>query len=256
MKKSNQITVSVFVLLLLLICGGVAACRLRPSAEPEQQDIGTTAPTAATSETDAQMPAETSATAVVSDKAAAQTLLFIGDSRTVGLAEYGAQPNADYFANVGMSVYNVLQKTVSVPDVGKVTLEQLLTHKKYDKILIMLGVNEIGYAQNKTVAQYRDLLSLLHQKQPNAILYIQANLHVTAARSAQDSVINNTAIDTLNQSLAALANGTDIVYLDVNPIFDDADGGLSAEKTGDSVHPYAKEYRVWSAWIAEQVVKP
>ena len=57
--------------------------------------------------------------------------LFIGDSRTVGLMEYAGIDGADYFCAVGMSVYNIHEKPVSVPNVGKVTLTELLNSKKY-----------------------------------------------------------------------------------------------------------------------------
>ena len=70
--------------------------------------------------------------------------LFIGDSRTVGISEYGELNNATFFANTGMSVYNVFDKKVSVPKVGKVKLDQLLTSKKYGKVYIMLVINKLG----------------------------------------------------------------------------------------------------------------
>ncbi len=37
-------------------------------------------------------------------------VLFIGDSRTVGLSEYGDLGNADVFADSGMSVFNLLDR--------------------------------------------------------------------------------------------------------------------------------------------------
>lgn len=39
-------------------------------------------------------------------------VLFIGDSRTVGLSEYGDLGNAEIFANSGMSVFNLFESTV------------------------------------------------------------------------------------------------------------------------------------------------
>ncbi|MEZ3421067.1 MAG: hypothetical protein K1V95_04005 [Eubacterium sp.] len=56
--------------------------------------------------------------------------LFIGDSRTVGLMEYSGL-SSDFFANVGMSVYNIYEKKVSVPGTGKISLNDLLSRKKY-----------------------------------------------------------------------------------------------------------------------------
>ena len=43
--------------------------------------------------------------------------LFIGDSRTVGLMEYGKIKNAEFFADTGMSVYNIYKKRITVPKV-------------------------------------------------------------------------------------------------------------------------------------------
>ncbi len=40
--------------------------------------------------------------------------------------EYSGLPS-DFFANVGMSVYNIYDKKISVPNVGKLSLENLLT---------------------------------------------------------------------------------------------------------------------------------
>lgn len=175
--------------------------------------------------------------------------LFIGDSRTVGLMEYSAIENADFFCNVGMSVYNIQKNTVAVPTVGKVTLTELLNNKKYDRIYIMLGINEVGYKFETTVKKYSELIGFIKEKQQNAIIIIQANLHVTKSRSDSDKVVTNSAIDGLNSQLSKLANNKDVFYIDANPVFDDESGNLASDKTGDSAHLYAKYYKSWGDWI-------
>ena len=109
--------------------------------------------------------------------------LFIGDSRTVGLMEYAGIDGADYFCTVGMSVFNIHKKPVSVPNVGKVTLTELLNSKKYGKIYIMLGINEVGYKFSNTIEKYSELIEFVKSKQSDAVIFIQANLHVTKSRS-------------------------------------------------------------------------
>ena len=178
--------------------------------------------------------------------------LFIGDSRTVGLMEYAGIDGADYFCTVGMSVYNIHKNSVSVPNVGKVTLTELLNGKKYGKIYIMLGVNEVGYKFSSTVEKYSELIEFIKDKQPDAVIFIQANLHVSKSRSDSDKVVNNTAINGLNAELAKLADGKSIFYLDANILFDDEAGGLSADKSEDSTHLYAKYYKEWGEWIIKQ----
>ena len=181
--------------------------------------------------------------------------LFIGDSRTVGISEYGDLNNATFFANIGMSVYNVFEKTVSVPQVGKLKLEQLLTYKKFGKIYIMLGINELGYNQEKTLKKYKDLLKFVQEKQSNAIIYIEANLHVAAERSNKDKTINNININKINNEISKLADNEKIFFIDVNEKFDDENGNLSSNYTQDNVHIYAKYYKEWSDWLSQNAVK-
>ena len=181
--------------------------------------------------------------------------LFIGDSRTVGISEYGDLNNAIFFANTGMSVYNVFEKNVSVPQVGKLKLEQLLTYKKFGKIYIMLGINELRYNQEKTLKKYKDLLKFIQEKQSNAIIYIEANLHVTAERSNKDKTINNININKINNEISQLADNEKIFFIDVNEKFDDENGNLSSNYTQDNVHIYAKYYKEWSDWLSQNAVK-
>ena len=181
--------------------------------------------------------------------------LFIGDSRTVGISEYEDLNNAIFFANTGMSVYNVFEKNVSVPQVGKLKLEQLLTYKKFGKIYIMLGINELGYNQEKTLKKYKDLLKFIQEKQSNAIIYIEANLHVTAERSNKDKTINNININKINNEISKLADNEKIFFIDVNEKFDDENGNLSSNYTQDNVHIYAKYYKEWSDWLSQNAVK-
>lgn len=178
--------------------------------------------------------------------------LFIGDSRTVGISEYGEIKGADFFVDVGMSVYNINQKTVSVPSVGRVTLNELLMNKKYGKIYLMLGINEVGYYLNVTMNKYKELLNLIQTKQPDSVIFVQANLHVTKSRSDSDKYVNNKTIDRINTAISKLADGKKIFYLDANVLFDDGNGNLSSDKSEDTAHLYAKYYSEWGKWIINQ----
>lgn len=252
MKKSNLIT----LLSLILI---IVAVVLFMSCGRSKVDIGTTATeNSAKSSTvllydESTEKSETTAKAKETAKApVSDDMLFIGDSRTVGLMEYAEIENADFFCNVGMSVYNIQDKTVSVPNVGKVTLAQLLGGKKYGKIYIMLGINEVGYELQSIVDKYSELIDFVKENQPDALIFIQGNLHVTQSRSHSDKVVNNTAIDRLNAELSKLADGKTTFYIDANKLFDDANGNLSADKSEDGTHLYAKYYNKWGKWIISQ----
>lgn len=174
---------------------------------------------------------------------------------TVGIREYSGLKGADFFCSVGMNVFDVTGESLSVDGVGNVTLSQLLSKKQYSKIYIMLGINEVGYPHSSVVDKYSKVLDLIKEKQPNASIIIEANLHVSKSRSDSDKVVNNAAINDLNTKLSALADGSKVFYIDANTIFDDASGSLSSDMTSDGTHLYAKYYPTWVDWISTETAK-
>lgn len=74
---------------------------------------------------------------------------------------------------------------------------------------------------------------------------------MTSARSDSDKTFNNSNIDRMNLAQAAYADNQHIFYIDVNPVFDDENGALAKEYTGDNTHPYGKYYAKWAEWLME-----
>lgn len=214
-------------------------------SEPSENTEETTAPTqeteAPTAPTEAPPIQLTKAPAGYFDDA-----LFIGDSRTVGLMEYGPIPGATYFATSGMSVYSIFYDKI-----GGTSFQDLMESRSFGKIYIMLGINELGYDFDQTVEEYQELIEWVRRCQPDAIIYIEANLHVSASRSHSDRIYNNANLDAFNKRISALADDIHIFYLDVNPLFDDDSGNLADEFTVDDTHVLGKYYRTWSDWITE-----
>ena len=264
MKKSNIIT---FVLLLVVTAGvliyAVCSGHDNPAAVPTDEPTET--PTQEVKPTDTLKPTKPVETKPAETKApkpskdltpvSLNDTLFVGDSRTVGIREYSGLKGADFFCSVGMNVFDVTGESLSVDGVGNVTLSQLLSKKQYSKVYIMLGINEVGYPHSSVVDKYSKVLDLIKEKQPNASIIIEANLHVSKSRSDSDKVVNNAAINDLNTKLSALADGSKVFYIDANTIFDDASGSLSSDMTSDGTHLYAKYYPTWVEWISTETAK-
>lgn len=175
--------------------------------------------------------------------------LFIGDSRTVGLSEYGDLGQAVVFANSGMSVFNLLDSQVTLANGDKQKLDQVLSSRNFKTIYLMLGINELGYENHSIVSQYRVVVDWIREKQPDATLVLEANLHVTEEKSAKSDIYNNQRINALNDAIRDIAEDTGCLYIDVNPIFDDGSGNLSAAYSTDGAHVLGKYYSVWVDWI-------
>lgn len=191
---------------------------------------------------------------VQSEKTYFDDAIIIGDSRTVGIFEYGDMGGITFFASEGMSIYDIWEESVSIKGKGSTSLESVLKSFDYKKIYIMLGINELGYEQTKTVEKYKETLDKLHEMRPDAIIYICSNLHVTATQSESNEIFNNRNIDKFNEQIKAFADGETFFYLDVNQKFNDGAGNLGTEYTSDNVHILAKYYVEWADWFSQNTI--
>ena len=175
--------------------------------------------------------------------------LFIGDSRTVGIKDYGTLKNADYFCSVGLASYKAATEYID-----GYTLADKLKSNEYGKVYIMLGINEVAMDIEYTISQFRTLVETVQKYQPDAVIYLQGNLHVTDAAQTQN--ITNEGIDLLNYRLSGLADENENVYfIDVNGVFDEeGTGALNPDYSSDGVHVLGKYYETWCQWLCQHTV--
>ena len=184
--------------------------------------------------------------------ASMENCLLVGDSRTVGLQMFGTLDGADFFASTGLGPQKIGSICIEMDGLGKLTLNELLACRSYERIYLMMGINDVGYPAGSTLKKYAALVNQIRTAQPDALLILMGNLHVSKAWSDNDSIINNPVLDAFNAQTAALADGRTIFYLDPNPLFDDADGALSAEKCTDGAHLRPQYYIEWSQWLTAE----
>lgn len=216
------------------------------AVETEATEMG--APDTAPSQTTPPTPEVPSTVSPETGETFSDTL-FIGDSRTVGLSEYGDLGQAEVFANSGMSVFNLFQAQVTLKNGTKQGLDEVLSSNRYGSIYLMLGINELGYEEQSILRQYRTVVEQIRARQPQATLILEANLHVTREKAAKSDIYNNRKIDALNEAIEAIAEETGCRYLNVNSLFDDENGNLAAGYSTDGSHILGKYYSVWVEWI-------
>lgn len=181
-------------------------------------------------------------------------VLFIGDSRTMGIFEYGDFKKSDFFCSTGMTSIDIFKEKVKIKGVGNVGLKELLKKKSYGKIYVMLGINELGYPKESIIYAYNKLIRHIRGAQPDAIIYIQGNLHITKERSDEDKYFNNRRIDSINQSTKKFVDNIHVFYIEANEIFDDKNKALNPKYSSDSAHLLAKYYKKWCDWIRNNTV--
>ncbi len=173
--------------------------------------------------------------------------LFVGDSRTVGFYNYARIEGATYFGRTSMTVKTCFNDAPSETGTGNYNLAELLQKNTYGKIYILLGINEIGYSFSWIENNYKQIIATVKALQPNAIIIIQSNMHVTQKRSeAPDpNPFKNENINALNARLASFADNETVFYIDTTTPFDDENGNLKAEYSGDGIHFKGSSYVIW-----------
>ena len=181
--------------------------------------------------------------------------LFIGDSRTVGLSEYSGWTEPTYFADVGLTIYDIFDKEIAEVNGKKLTVDKALAKQKYGKIYIMLGINELGTGTTKTfVAEYKKVLEEIQKLQPEAIIYIEGIMNVTKKKSDSDAIFNNKNIKDRNNGIATLADNKTKFYIDVNEAITDKTGGIPEKYTFDNIHLKAAYYKIWTEFLLKHGV--
>ncbi len=184
--------------------------------------------------------------------------VFIGDSRTVGMFEYGGlEETAAFYAAKGLTIYKLFDSEI-VTVAGqkkKITVEQALSEHSYAKIYLMVGINEMGTGTVETfAAAYKEAVDHLLELQPDAIIYIQGIIKVTSERSQQGDYINNEGIEARNEAISQLADNERVFYLDVNPAICDETGGMNPIYTFDGVHLKAQYIDLWKGFLKQHAI--
>lgn len=179
--------------------------------------------------------------------------LFIGDSRTSSLMEYAGWDTAHFYVKYGLTIWDVLEAEIVDYGGSKISVEEALQKVKFGKIYIMLGINELGRGTPETFAeQYEKVIVRLKQLQPDAVIVVEAIMHVTAEKDAEETYINNAEINARNEKLKEMAEKEKVCWLDVNTVTDEEESGcLVSAYSFDGVHLKVKYLDIWKNFILE-----
>ncbi len=171
--------------------------------------------------------------------------LFIGDSITVRLQNYGYidGKNCKYVAESGINVKDWTGKYFNDTNLPK--------DSEINGICVMLGVNELSQADDLI-----GLIKKLHEKYPTKPIFVEKVLPVN--NNIQKWNATNSNIANFNQKVQAFCNNNSSVYnvkfIDVSAGLTDSSGNLNSSYTDDGLHPNNSGGKILSNNIKNAVV--
>ena len=175
---------------------------------------------------------------------------FLGNSLVRGLLLYGDIDTADYYAANSASVWNV-GMTLSY-DLGNgvsITLLDAISRKAYNKVYVLMGINEISLDTDYFISLYSDMLDTIRQSQPEADIYIMSLTPVTEEKSNEGPTFSAQRVSEYNEALYGLAGEKDCYYIDLVDALAEPDGYLDPELSTDGIHMKRPKYTQWSDYL-------
>ena len=197
----------------------------------------------------------------VADDSFFDNAVFLGDSRTEGLQLYSGLTHGTFYWARGMSVFRADDPEYAIFNVdGEMcTLVGTLSKKQYDKVYIMIGINELGYPAESYDKGMAELVDKVIAAQPNAVIYLQTLPPVNDTVAQQSGLayyINNENVTRFNEGIVRVAQEKKVVLLDTASIYRGEDGQLPAELASDGAHFVPSGYAMWVDYLRTHTMEP
>jgi len=116
----------------------------------------------------------------------------------------------------------------------------------------MIGINDLirGITDETLLANQQMIVRYLRRIHPRSKIVVQSILPHSAESITWEGrdrllAISNPRIRKLNERLRAIAKEENVIFLDLYPLFADADGNLKMELSTDGLHLNPQGYFVW-----------
>lgn len=175
--------------------------------------------------------------------------LFIGDSITTGLLNYGYLSNTQVYAQIGLNPESA--RTTEYDGYTAVTRAEELQPKR---IYIMLGSNGLAYMGNTYMVQQTELLiEEIRKVCPESYIYLISIPPVTKAHESEGQE-TMAMVNGYNKLLKDLADDIGVIYLDLCSELQDSTGYFSATYAeADGMHFLGAAYKKMLSFVQKSI---
>lgn len=185
--------------------------------------------------------------------------LFIGNSLVHGLWAFGGIKTGSWCAATSASVVNldrVKNEAFWGDPEDAPTVKEAIYRGSFDKVYILLGINEIGFEPEDFIPIYSGLLDTIEYAHPNAEIYIMGLTPITEEKDACGYPFTMERIRSYNEALLKLAEERECWYVDLCEAMAGEDGFLEEEVSTDGVHFIQEKYPDWGEYLRTHYADP
>ncbi len=184
---------------------------------------------------------------------------FVGDSRTDGFMLYSGIGTGENLTSNGLSIFRLAEKKALTIGEEQYTLLEALSLKQYGKVYLSLGVNELGYGDDKGFYRsYCSAIDEIRRLQPGAVIYIQNLIPLNETQIVEHNGnkynLTNDHLRVFNDLMRQAAEEKQVAYLDLYTEFVDENGSLPPDQSRDGVHLKKEPCKRWLEYLKNHTV--
>lgn len=167
------------------------------------------------------------------------SLVFVGDSRTVGLQAFAELPEGNVFAEDGLNHENAMTKPiVKVQEFKTVTIAEAVAIRVPDTIVVNLGINGVAWlSPEEFIKTYEEFIDQLIGASSSSMIIIEAITPVALNYENRSDGVSNEKIDQVNALLYQLSKEKGLYYLATDEVLKNEYNDLSDTlHNGDGIH--------------------
>lgn len=183
--------------------------------------------------------------------------VFVGDSRTEGfILNNSLISNTTSYTSKGLKVDTIFTEKVINKNGKKITIMEALRETSFNKVYIMLGINETGWQYSELfIKKYSEIIDEIRKINPNCSIYVESILPVTKKASDEHKYIKNSKIDEYNLLIQQMAEEKKVYYINAKEAVINDEGVLPEDAATDGIHLNRRYCEKWLDYLTKHVVE-
>lgn len=168
-----------------------------------------------------------------------ENAVFLGDSRMRAFIKYCGISDLRAYSYMGLTVEKYFsEQTFRIGDSKLSASQALELDRDFDKVYLMFGTNELGWAfPDLFIQKYVEVINHIRECNPDAIIFVNSVLPVSEDAYKKQSFLKNETVWLYNGMLKEMAAEQEVYFLDLATMITTEGGALPDDASTDGIHP-------------------